>query len=62
MFSLSNNTAIRKSDKLRDRKLLIPNMREKAFIDNVLHDPDKVIYKFSNYHLRDSAKLLLIKN
>ena len=36
-------------------------MHEKSITDNVSHDPDKVIYNFSNYHLTDSDKLLLIK-
>ena len=40
---------------------LIPNMHEKSITDNVSHDPDKVIYNFSNYHLTDSDKLLPIK-
>ena len=29
--------------------------------DNASHDPNKVIYIFSNYHLVDSDKSLLIK-
>ena len=34
---------------------------KKSIIDNVSHDPNKVIYNFSNYHLTDSDKSLLIK-
>ena len=30
-------------------------------MDNVSLDPNKVIYNFSNYHLTDSDKSLLIK-
>ena len=49
--------------KIHGRKLqkLIPNIHEKSIIDNVSHDPNKVIYNFSNYHLTDSDKSLLIK-
>ena len=36
-------------------------MCEKSIIDNISHDPDKVIYNFSNYHLTDPDKSLLIK-
>ena len=36
-------------------------MHGKSITDNVSHDPDKVIYNFSNYHLTDSDKSLLIK-
>ena len=39
--------------------LLVSN--DKAIIDNVSHNPNKVIYNFSNYHLTDSDNLLLIK-
>ena len=63
LFLASNGKAICKNDKIYGRKLqkLIPNMHEKSIIGNVLHDPDKVIYNFSNYHLTDSDKSLLIK-
>ena len=40
---------------------MIPNIHEKSIINNVSYDPNKVIYDFSNYHLTDSDKLLLIK-
>ena len=33
----------------------IPNIHEKSIID-VSHDPNKIIYNFSNYHLTDSDK------
>ena len=36
-------------------------MHEKSITDNVSHDADKFIYDFSNYHVADSDKLLLIK-
>ena len=62
LFLVSNNKVIRKNDKMHGRKLqkLIPNIHEKSIID-VLHDPNKVIYNFSNYNLTDSDKSLLIK-
>ena len=40
---------------------LITNIHEKSIIDNVSHDPNKVIYNFSNYHLTDSDKSILIR-
>ena len=57
LFLVSNDKAIRKNDKIHGRKLqkLIPNIHEKSIID-VSHDPNKVIYNFSNYHLTDSDK------
>ena len=63
MFLISNDKANRKNDKIYDRKIqkLSPNIHEKSIIDNVSHDPNKVIYNFSNYHLTDSDKSLLIK-
>ena len=63
LFLVSNDKAIRRNDKIHGRKLqkLIPNIHEKSIIDNVSHDPNKVIYNFSNYHLTDSDKSLLIK-
>ena len=62
LFLVSNDKAIHKNDKIHGRKLqkLIPNIHEKSIID-VSHDPNKVIYNFSNYHLTDSDKSLLIK-
>ena len=36
-------------------------MHEKSISGNVSHDPDKVIYNFSNYRLTDSDKSLQIK-
>ena len=36
-------------------------MHEKSITDNASHDADKFIYDFSNYHVADSDKLLLIK-
>ena len=38
---------------------MVENCR--SFIDNLSHDPNKVIYNFSNYHLADSDKSLLIR-
>ena len=63
LFLVSNDKAIRRNDKIHGRKLqkLIPNIHEKSIIDNVSHDPNKVIYNFSNYHLTDPDKSLLIK-
>ena len=63
LFLVSNDKAICKNDKIHGRKLqkLIPNIHEKSIIDNASHDPNKVIYNFSNYHLTDSDKSLLIK-
>ena len=60
-FLVSNDKAFCKNNKMH-RKLqkLIPNIHEKSIID-VSHDPNKVIYNFSNYHLTDSDKSLLIK-
>ena len=54
LFLVSNDKAIWKNDKIPERKLqkLMPNIRGKSIIDNVSHDPNKVIYSFSNYHLR----------
>ena len=48
---------------MHGRKLqkLIPNIHGKSIIDNVSHDPNKVIHNFSNYHLTDSYKSLLIR-
>ena len=58
LFLVSNNNATCKNDGIHGRKLqkLIPNIHEKNIIRNVSHDPNKVIYKFSNYHLTDSYK------
>ena len=60
---VSNDKAICKNNKIHGRKLqkLIPDIHEKVIIDNVSHDPNRVIYSFSNYHLTDSDKSLLIK-
>ena len=63
LFLVSNDKAIRKNDKMHGRKLqkLIPNIHEKSINDNVSHDPNKAIYNFSNYHLIDPDKPLLIR-
>ena len=45
----------------RKLQTLILNIRETSIIDNASHDPNKVIYNFSNYHLTDSDKSLLIR-
>ena len=65
LFLVSNDEAIRKNDKIHNRKLqkLIPNIRETSITQLVFsHDPNKVIYNFSNYHLTDSDKSLLIRD
>ena len=63
LFLISNDKAIRKNDKVHAGKLqkLIPNIHEISIIDNVLHDPNNVIYNFSDYNLTDSDKLLLMR-
>ena len=63
LLLVSNDKAIHKNDKIHGRKLqkLIPNIHEKSIIDNVSREPSKVIYNFSNYHLTDSDKFLLIR-
>ena len=62
-FLVSNDKAIRKNDKIHSRKLqkLILNVQETIIIDNISHDPNHVIYNFSNNHLRDSDKSLLFR-
>ena len=47
LFLVSNDKAIPKNDKIHGRKLqkLIPNIHEKS-INDVSHDPNKVIYNF----------------
>ena len=58
-----NDQAIRKNDKVHGRKpqKLSLNIHERSIINNVSHVPNKVIYNFSNYHLADSGKSLLIR-
>ena len=41
---------------------LISNIHETSIIINTSHDPNKVVYNFSNYHLTDSNKSLLIRS
>ena len=41
---------------------MILNIHEKSIINNVWHDPNKVVYNFSNYQLTYSNKSLLIKD
>ena len=50
-----NDKAIRKNDKIHGRKLqkLISNINETSITD-VLHDPKKIIFKFSYYNLMGS--------
>ena len=36
-------------------------MHEPSITHNAWYDPDKIVYNFSNYHLTDADKLLLIK-
>ena len=45
LFLVSNVKKICKNDKIHGRKLqtLIPNIHEKSIIDNISHDPNKVI-------------------
>ena len=45
LFLVSNVKKICKNDKIHGRKLqtLIPNTHEKSIIDNISHDPNKVI-------------------
>ena len=52
-----NDKAIRKNDKIHGRKLqkLISNINETSITDNVLHDPKKIIFKFSYYNLMGSG-------
>ena len=45
----------------RKLKKWILNIHDESIIDNVSHDPNKVIYNFSSYHLTDFDKLLLIE-
>ena len=40
---------------------ILANIHKKSIIDNISHDPNKGICNFSNYHLTDSDKSLLIK-
>ena len=63
MFLVSNDIVIRKNDKIHGRKLQnwILDIHDESIIDNVSHDPNKVIYNFSSYHLTDFDKLLLIE-
>ena len=63
LFLVSNDKAICKNDKIHGRKLqkLIPNIYEKRIIYNISHDPNKVMYSFSNFQLTDPDKSLLIK-
>ena len=52
LFLVSNDKAIRKNDKIHARKLqkLIPNIHEKSIIDNVSHNPNKIIL-FRSYKI-----------
>ena len=62
LFLIPNDKMIRKNDKIHCKKLqkLIPNIHETSITDHVLHEPNKVIYDFSNYYLPGADKLLLI--
>ena len=62
LFSIPNYKMIRKNDKIHCQKLqkLIPNIHERSITDHVSHEPNKVIYDFSNYYLSGADKLLLI--
>ena len=44
----SNDKATCKNDKTHGRKLqmLIPNFHEESIIDQISHDPNKIIYNF----------------
>ena len=48
LFLESNDKATCKNDKTHGRKLqmLIPNFHEESIIDQISHDPNKVIYNF----------------
>ena len=63
LLLVSNDKAICKNDKMHNKELqkLIPNIHKKSIIDDFSHDPNKVIYSFSNYRLTDSDKSLLIR-
>ena len=63
LFLVSNDKAICKNDKMHNKELqkLIPNIHKKSIIDDFSHDPNEVIYSFSNYRLTDSDKSLLIR-
>ena len=63
LFLVSNDKAIRKNNRIHSRKLqkLIPNIHETGIIENVSHDLNKVIYNFSDYHLTDSDKSLIVR-
>ena len=62
LFLIPNDKMIRKNNKIHCKKLqkLIPNIHETGIIDHVSHEPNKVIYDFSNYYLSGADKLLLI--
>ena len=63
LLLVSNDKAIRKNDRIHSRKLqkLIPNIHETSIIENVSHDLNKVIYNFSDHHLTDSDKSLIVR-
>ena len=63
LLLVSNDKAICKNDKMHNEELqkLIPNIHKKSIIDDFSHDPNEVIYSFSNYRLTDSDKSLLIR-
>ena len=63
LLLVSNDKAICKNDKMHNKELqkLIPNIHKKSITDDFSHDPNKVIYSFSNYRLTDSDKSLLIR-
>ena len=48
LFLESNDKATCKNDKTHGRKLqmLIPNFHEESIIDQISHDPNKIIYNF----------------
>ena len=61
LFLVSNDKSMAKTSKnmLKTAAKLIPNIHGKSIIDNVSHDPNKIIYNFSNYHRTDFDKTLI---
>ena len=61
-FLVSNDKAIPENDKIHNRKLqkLIPSIDETIIIDNVSHDPNRIIRIFLDQDLSESDESLLI--
>ena len=58
LFLIGNDKAISKHQKIQNKKL---NNLKGSNIDNIGHDPNKVIYNFSDYQLTESEKSVLCK-